>query len=128
MVLIIFTALRLSLFVLFPWWVSALSRTINTAASSNSCKNSKNPPTFVVPRTRHRLYTKSSDDKYTAIEMPSQTEEKDPTIRVLGICGGIGSGKSMACKLLVSDLGCLSHIGKGLVLRVEIRRCELVFY
>lgn len=32
-------------------------------------------------------------------------------IRVLGVCGGIGSGKSQACKLLVSDLGCISHIG-----------------
>jgi dephospho-CoA kinase len=31
-------------------------------------------------------------------------------IRLLGICGGIGSGKSAACKLFVSDLNCLAHI------------------
>lgn len=31
-------------------------------------------------------------------------------IKVLGVCGGIGSGKSQACQLLVSDLGCVSHI------------------
>eukprot|EP00540_Astrosyne_radiata_P008713 CAMPEP_0116841222 /NCGR_PEP_ID=MMETSP0418-20121206/10802_1 /TAXON_ID=1158023 /ORGANISM="Astrosyne radiata, Strain 13vi08-1A" /LENGTH=232 /DNA_ID=CAMNT_0004471619 /DNA_START=125 /DNA_END=823 /DNA_ORIENTATION=+ len=31
-------------------------------------------------------------------------------IRVLGVCGGIGSGKSQACKILVEKLGCLAHI------------------
>lgn len=33
------------------------------------------------------------------------------TIKVLGICGGIGSGKSTACQLLVSEFHCLHHIG-----------------
>ena len=32
-------------------------------------------------------------------------------IRILGVCGGIGSGKSTACQLLVSELNCLAHIG-----------------
>ena len=32
-------------------------------------------------------------------------------IRVLGICGGIGSGKSTVCQTLVSELGCLGCIG-----------------
>lgn len=31
-------------------------------------------------------------------------------VKVLGVCGGIGSGKSAACQLLVSDLDCLLHI------------------
>jgi dephospho-CoA kinase len=31
-------------------------------------------------------------------------------VKVLGICGGIGSGKSAACKALVSELNCLAHI------------------
>jgi len=30
--------------------------------------------------------------------------------RVLGVCGGIGSGKSTACKLLVSEFNCLAHL------------------
>jgi hypothetical protein len=33
-------------------------------------------------------------------------------VRILGVCGGIGSGKSKACELLVSELGCISHIGR----------------
>lgn len=33
-------------------------------------------------------------------------------VKLLGVCGGIGSGKSAACRLLVSDLNCLAHIGK----------------
>ena len=32
------------------------------------------------------------------------------SFRVLGVCGGIGSGKSTACKLLVSSCNCLEHI------------------
>lgn len=31
-------------------------------------------------------------------------------LRVLGISGGIGSGKSAACKTLVNDLGCWAHL------------------
>ena len=30
--------------------------------------------------------------------------------RVLGVCGGIGSGKSKACQLLVDELGCRLHL------------------
>eukprot|EP00339_Tiarina_fusa_P014664 CAMPEP_0117049536 /NCGR_PEP_ID=MMETSP0472-20121206/34199_1 /TAXON_ID=693140 ORGANISM="Tiarina fusus, Strain LIS" /NCGR_SAMPLE_ID=MMETSP0472 /ASSEMBLY_ACC=CAM_ASM_000603 /LENGTH=226 /DNA_ID=CAMNT_0004762969 /DNA_START=178 /DNA_END=855 /DNA_ORIENTATION=+ len=30
--------------------------------------------------------------------------------KVLGVCGGIGAGKSSACKLLVSEFNCLAHI------------------
>lgn len=32
-------------------------------------------------------------------------------LKVLGICGGIGSGKSAACQLLVSQLNAMAHIG-----------------
>ncbi|KAL7552204.1 hypothetical protein ACHAWF_015416 [Thalassiosira exigua] len=31
-------------------------------------------------------------------------------MRILGVCGGIGSGKSTACKLLVDSLGCVARI------------------
>eukprot|EP00934_Nitzschia_sp_Nitz4_P004743 Nitzschia sp. Nitz4//scaffold2_size372955//365995//366903//NITZ4_000484-RA/size372955-processed-gene-0.462-mRNA-1//1//CDS//3329546961//4733//frame0 len=37
-------------------------------------------------------------------------EQAAPSVRVLGVCGGIGSGKSTASKLLVSDLNCLAHL------------------
>ena len=30
--------------------------------------------------------------------------------RILGVCGGIGSGKSSACRTLVEELGCIGHI------------------
>jgi hypothetical protein len=32
-------------------------------------------------------------------------------VKVLGVCGGIGSGKSAACKMLVSEFGCIAHVG-----------------
>jgi len=34
----------------------------------------------------------------------------DCKVKVLGICGGIGSGKSQACTTLVENLGCWAHI------------------
>lgn len=36
-----------------------------------------------------------------------------PQLKILGVCGGIGSGKSTACKILVSELKCAAHIGKS---------------
>jgi dephospho-CoA kinase len=30
--------------------------------------------------------------------------------RVLGVCGGIGSGKSLACQTLIQELGCWAHL------------------
>lgn len=32
------------------------------------------------------------------------------SVKVLGVCGGIGSGKSQACKTLVEDLSCWAHL------------------
>lgn len=33
-------------------------------------------------------------------------------MKILGVCGGIGSGKSTACKLMVDALGCVGRIGE----------------
>jgi dephospho-CoA kinase len=41
---------------------------------------------------------------------PDDTGNARSSIKVLGVCGGIGSGKSSASKLLVSELGCLAHL------------------
>jgi Dephospho-CoA kinase len=42
----------------------------------------------------------------------SISEIGDLPFKVLGVAGGIGSGKSTACRLL-EDLGCLAHIGES---------------
>ena len=39
-------------------------------------------------------------------------ETRSSPVRVLGVCGGIGSGKSTVCQVLVSEFGCLGHIGE----------------
>ena len=41
-----------------------------------------------------------------------QTDMSDDTVKILGVCGGIGSGKSTACKLMVDVLGCVDRIGE----------------
>mmetsp|Transcript_20169 Transcript_20169/g.23027 ORF Transcript_20169/g.23027 Transcript_20169/m.23027 type:complete len:236 (+) Transcript_20169:197-904(+) len=38
------------------------------------------------------------------------SEEESSSFRVLGVCGGIGSGKSTACKVLVDSCHCLARI------------------
>ena len=35
-------------------------------------------------------------------------------MKILGVCGGIGSGKSTACQLMVDSLGCVARIGEYL--------------
>jgi dephospho-CoA kinase len=52
-----------------------------------------------LQRSRSHKMTTTLDD-----------QEGLPDFRVLGVCGGIGSGKSSACKLLVAELNCLAHL------------------
>lgn len=46
------------------------------------------------------------DDTTTNI----MNEKKIDNVKIIGICGGIGSGKSTACKLMVESLGCMTLI------------------
>ena len=61
----------------------------------------------------HKRHT-NYNPHYSSVGM---TSDATPTVtrdmnhvKILGICGGIGSGKSAACKTLVSELNCLAHI------------------
>jgi hypothetical protein len=57
--------------------------------------------------------TSLADDDCAASEnyaAAAPSPPQQPQFKVLGVCGGIGSGKSSACKLLVSELGCLAHL------------------
>lgn len=48
--------------------------------------------------------------KSTELPMSSTPEMKqEQRVKVLGVCGGIGQGKSTACKIL-ADLGCIAHL------------------
>lgn len=38
------------------------------------------------------------------------SKKKVDNVKILGICGGIGSGKSTGCKLMVESLGCMALI------------------
>ncbi|KAG7362194.1 dephospho-CoA kinase [Nitzschia inconspicua] len=49
----------------------------------------------------------------TKSDIPSSSSSSSSSsskLKVLGVCGGIGSGKSTACKLLVSQCDCLEHL------------------
>lgn len=46
----------------------------------------------------------------TRSEGGSGEKGSDSKMRILGVCGGIGSGKSTACQLMVDSLGCVARI------------------
>jgi len=49
----------------------------------------------------------------TTIHASSENSGGDTNkMKILGVCGGIGSGKSTACQLMVDSLGCVALIGE----------------
>lgn len=51
-------------------------------------------------------------EQITTIHASSENSGSDiNNMKILGVCGGIGSGKSTACQLMVDSLGCVARIG-----------------
>jgi dephospho-CoA kinase len=60
---------------------------------------------------QHRRSRRSCDFSLSRFDdFFMQAPNDTSVVKVLGVCGGIGSGKSSACNLLVTQLNCLSHI------------------
>ncbi|KAL3789515.1 hypothetical protein HJC23_009751 [Cyclotella cryptica] len=58
-----------------------------------------------------RVETSILNSAFVAMGEPeSETENNHNDMKILGVCGGIGSGKSTACKLMVDSLGCVDRI------------------
>jgi dephospho-CoA kinase len=53
--------------------------------------------------------TTTTSTRLAALEDDSQRDYM-ATFQVLGVCGGIGTGKSTACRVLVSECGCMAHL------------------
>ncbi|VEU41211.1 unnamed protein product [Pseudo-nitzschia multistriata] len=66
------------------------------------------PATTTIASCRTAMELAAAEPNTAPGEPPRGTAA--PSFKVLGVCGGIGSGKSTACKLLVSSCGCLAHI------------------
>ena len=96
------------------WAIFRLSFSfLATAGLFGSAESFLSPWAF-VPSSTPLDRQQTGSDSTTRI-MASPTDVNDNPFRVLGVCGGIGSGKSQACKLLVSELGCLDHLGAFVV-------------
>ena len=48
-------------------------------------------------------------------KVSQHVDNDDDSVRILGVCGGIGSGKSTVCQVLVSGFDCLGHIGESTI-------------
>lgn len=77
--------------------IAAPLQFIFVSAFSSLC-----PPAFRA--TDQRLYS-------SRVFNQAQSDMCDD-MKILGVCGGIGSGKSTACKLMVDALGCADRIGE----------------
>ena len=82
------------------------------------------PWAFVPSSPSTPLDRQQTGSGWTTRIMASSSDINDNPFRVLGVCGGIGSGKSQACKLLVSELGCLDHLGAFPRLFLCLYTCE----
>jgi hypothetical protein len=73
------------------------------------------PFIFLLPLYSSAWAHQSQPLRPKAVSFMSKSSAADevgsPQLKILGVCGGIGSGKSTACKLLVSELKCAAHIG-----------------
>ena len=90
---------------------------------------------------RKDTHTKSlQNNKYIKLSLPShQCQQRQITtihasansgsdinnMKILGVCGGIGSGKSTACQLMVDSLGCVARIGEYLFFVYSLVYCTI---
>jgi hypothetical protein len=68
-------------------------------------------PSFASFFRSDRRTTMTADDVGSQVS-ETVTASAPSTFKILGVAGGIGSGKSTACTLLASELGCAAHIGE----------------
>ena len=94
----------------FWWMLFFLSTSSCTSLPSSSWPSTASSATSAT-RSVFQMSAGGSNHQATTTTTTSSSSSNNGGIKVLGVCGGIGSGKSMACQLLVSDLGCIAHIG-----------------
>jgi dephospho-CoA kinase len=104
---VVILRLFLSAVAVNSWRTTLFSR--RTGATISFCRR-----TGTLATTRHFGNSNMFDVHHTGNSKTSVASSKEGvseySIHVLGVCGGIGSGKSVACELLVSELNCLAHI------------------
>uniref|UniRef100_A0A7S1YTR9 Dephospho-CoA kinase n=1 Tax=Trieres chinensis TaxID=1514140 RepID=A0A7S1YTR9_TRICV len=102
-----------------PW--TRLSATGGPLRASSSSRRWVVPPiAFAIgPRNRRRLApavaatAPDSDPDHGTSDIAGRASENrggDRNLRLVGVCGGIGSGKSLASRILRDDLGAVAHV------------------
>ncbi len=91
-------------------------------AFQQAASSSPSIPKFTISSSHHHLHNQNkrhhrlpllfAADAVEDIDNTStQTDNSNnKKMKILGICGGIGSGKSTACELMVDKLGCVARI------------------
>lgn len=65
---------------------------------------------LLSPLRRQNILCSCSPMFAAGVEDLDKTKTGNNKMKILGICGGIGSGKSTACQLMVDKLGCVARI------------------
>ena len=113
LLIIICTSLPSCLVVAFQQAASSSSSSISTSITISSVY--KISPHHLHNQNKHhhhRLPLLFAADAVEDVDNTStQTDNSNnKKMKILGICGGIGSGKSTACELMVDKLGCVARI------------------
>lgn len=112
LLIIICTSLPSCLVVAFQQAASSSPSISKSTISSSVYKISSHHHLHNQNKHHHRLPLLFAADAVEDIDNTStQTDNSNnKKMKILGICGGIGSGKSSACELMVDKLGCVARI------------------
>ena len=86
----------------------------STSSISSSCRSNLTSISSTHKTISLRLRHQNSHSRSQLFSAAAEDHEiKTPVVnkmKILGVCGGIGSGKSTACQLMVDKLGCVARI------------------
>jgi len=105
-------------------WSPSINFILAAQRSPPSAFGEKTELYNIYPRKQSIKLMSGTGDGMVSVSTTAKTVDADEKkVKVLGVGGGIGSGKSTACKLLVSEMSCLGHVGKMLLASYELQTC-----
>jgi hypothetical protein len=93
--------------------MSSVNKIATLLLSSLGALTSTSPVQFATAFSSHPVATATpSVQRLQRSRIYNSIASEGEHMKILGVCGGIGSGKSTACKVMVDTLGCVGRIGE----------------
>ncbi|KAL3769498.1 hypothetical protein ACHAWO_006196 [Cyclotella atomus] len=96
--------------------MSSVNKIATLLLSSLGALTSTSPVQFATAFSSHPVATATpSVQRLQRSRIYNSIASEGEHMKILGVCGGIGSGKSTACKVMVDTLGCVGRIDADLL-------------